>query len=265
MLADICRIAGLNLICLAAFSAPLVGWAEGDSREGIRPQAEEKLVRDVTTHDPLVQDLYNVLNEPIAVPHRVKKLEKSLSKIAEAHKVVIVVRESGMRPELPSDDRLSAIELRGRTVGEALAELLDPYGLDYFVGGVGIEIDAAETVRQRVEIRAYDVEALLAQGITMSEVTRVMPYGVLSQEHPRPIVMGNQMIVALSKVEHARVLEYLRKSTPASIRATLAPFGQLVPRNAHAPRGLTSRENRSVHVRSLFSNSGDRDVSAVGR
>lgn len=34
MLADICRIAGLNLICLAAFSASLVGWAEGDSEKG---------------------------------------------------------------------------------------------------------------------------------------------------------------------------------------------------------------------------------------
>ena len=241
MLASVRLTVGLALLSLAAVSIPLICRAGGESDERPKPRTEGELVRDVTTYEQQVQDIRDVLNGPMAFDHRGERLSKTLSAIANAHKVNIAVKQGGMKKEPPSEERLAAIELRGRTVGEALTVLLDAYDLDYYVDDLCIQITSVEEVQKRLEIRAYDVKPLLIRGITVSDVARVLPVSLHAGENPRPIVLGDCVIVSLTRKDHARVLEFLRKSTPDSIRAGLIPLAPVKPVTPPRSKEVTAR------------------------
>ncbi len=246
MFASARPVVGFFLVGLVALSVPLIGRAEVDSDEGKEPSPEGSLVRDVTTYQKEVQNLHDILNGPMAVHHRVKSLHKTLQAVADNHKINIVVNERGLSKEPPSDDRLSAIELRGRTVGEALTELLDAYDLDYYVYEGCITVDAAETVRKRTEIRAYDVGPLLTTEVTASDVASVLP--VSGEEIPHPIVMGSVIVVSVNKTGQARVRDFLRKSTPRSIRAEVARRARPQPAKPNGLKDLTWWEGSGADV-----------------
>jgi hypothetical protein len=249
MLALVRLTVGLVFLSLAAVSIPLICRAGEDSDVRPKPRTEGELIRDVTAYEQQVQDIRDVLNGPMAFDHRVERLSKTLSAIANAHKVNIVVDEGGMKKELPSEERLAAIELRGRTVGEALTVLLDAYDLDYYVDDLCIQITSAEKVQKRLEIRAYDVKPLLIRGITVGDVARVLPVSLHAGENPRPIVLGDCVILSLTRKDHARVLEFLRKSTPGSIRAGLLPLAPVKPVKPPRSKEVTARDGEGRGTR----------------
>lgn len=238
---------GLALLGIAGLALPLVRRADAEPDGNSEPLPEGAFVRDVTRYERKVQAIYDELNSPIRV-HRVhEKLHRTIEAIVNAHHLSVGINEPDSRKHVPSPDRLAAIEFRGRTVGEALTVLLDAYELDYYFNDVCITVEAAEKVRKRSELRAYDVGSLLVQGVTIDDVADVLP--LPWNEAPHPVLAGNVIVVSLNRQGHARVLDFLKKSTVRSIRAEVARRAQPQPAKPGRPKDLTLWKGSETDLR----------------